>query len=78
MGSFGRGQHRLGGEDDIMNSRRLRIAVGAAICVGVLIAAASLASSTLPPVLLVLGSIPPAVITGFLVYLTLPLFSSHR
>src|SRR5579859_3999574 len=61
-----------------MGSHRLRVAVGAGICVGVLIAVVSLASITLGAVLAVVGAIPPALITGIFVYLTLPLVGQRR
>jgi hypothetical protein len=61
-----------------MGGRRLRIAVGSAIGVFALIAVASLASGKLPAVWAVVGAIPPGVIVGFLVFLTLPAFGSRR
>jgi len=52
-----------------LGSQRLTFAIGAGICVGVLIAVVSIASRTLGPVLAVVGAIPPALITGLLFYL---------
>jgi hypothetical protein len=61
-----------------MGSRRLRISAGAGIGVFVLIAVASLASGTLPPVWAVVGALPPGVIVGLLFFLTYPVFGSRR
>jgi ABC-type nitrate/sulfonate/bicarbonate transport system permease component len=61
-----------------MRNRRLRTAAIAGITVGVLIAVSSLVSGTLGPPLAVVGAIPPAVIVGVLVYVTLPVLGSRR
>lgn len=55
-----------------MGSRRLRIAAGGALFVGALIAVPSLASRSINPVLAVIGAVPPAVLTGFFVYVAAP------
>jgi hypothetical protein len=61
-----------------MGRRRLRIALGSGIGVFALIALSSLASGRLPAVWAVVGAIPPGLVVGFLVYLTLPVFGSRR
>jgi hypothetical protein len=61
-----------------MGSRRLRIAIGAGVGVGALIALSALVSGTVPAVLAVVGAIPPGVIVGIGVFLVLPAIGSRR
>jgi hypothetical protein len=61
-----------------MGSRRLRISVAAGFCFAALIAAASLVSGTMSPVLEVAGAIPSGVIAGVVFYVMLPAFTSRR
>ena len=55
-----------------MGNRRLQIAVATAVFVGVMSAVLSLASRSTNPVLAVVGAVPPAVLTGFLVHVARP------